>query len=69
MAAVEAFLAVQTQWRMMAIGMGGVLAIGLDYDGVETGLRRAGIDVAPDRWAEIRVIEAGAVEALNEVRG
>ncbi len=63
-AAVEAFLAIAGQWRMVA-GMGGMLALGLDYAGAQAGLELAGIETTPALWAEIRAIEAGAKAAMN----
>lgn len=66
-AAVEAYLTVQTQWRI-SLGMAGLYAEGLDYQGVEAGLRMAGIEVTPELWAELRLIESGARDAKNGVR-
>lgn len=66
--AVEAFLAVTTQWHMIGTADGRLVATGLDYAGVRAGLDLAGIEVTPDLWPEIRVIEAGAMEAMNETR-
>lgn len=65
--ALEAFLAVQTQWATVVYPMGQTLHHGLRYEGVEAGLRMAGIEVTPALWGQIRLIEAGAKEALNEV--
>lgn len=63
--AVRAFLVICRQWR--AVGtMGGVSFLGLDYGAAEAGLRLAGIVVEPNLWEKVRVIEAGAREALNE---
>lgn len=59
-AALNAFLAISTQWRMAD-----QWAIGLDYAGARAGLRMAGIKVSPKIWAEVQVIEAGAIKALN----
>ena len=64
-AAVEAFLAIAGQWRMVA-GMGGLLALGLDYTAARAGLDLAGFNVTPDLWADIQVIEAGAKAVMNE---
>jgi len=65
-AAVDAFLAVASQRRMVGAGLGGVVMIGLDYAGAEAGLRLAGIEVTPELWAQVRVIEAAARDAMNE---
>lgn len=65
---LSAFLAVQTQWRAIARGMDGqVYWQGLDYAGVEAGLRGNGIDATPDIWAGLRVMEAAARNALNGI--
>lgn len=66
-AAFAAFLAVSTQWRVVA-GRAGLIFTGLDYAGADAGLTRAGIEVTPQIWADLRVIETGALAALNEDR-
>ncbi len=48
--------------------MGSVMAIGLDYQGAQAGLALAGIEVAPETWAQVQVIEGGAREAMNKRR-
>lgn len=54
---------------MVAIGGGLAPAqtywIGLNYPGVEVGLRGAGIDATPEIWAGLRVMEAAAKATLN----
>lgn len=45
-----------------------MVVIGLDYTAVRIGLRAQGIRLDPDGWAELRAIEAGALEAMNEAR-
>lgn len=57
---------IQTQWVVAGIGMAGLLTIGLNYANAKAGLELAGIDVTPDLWDDILVIEAGALPALNE---
>lgn len=39
--------------------------IGLDYTAVRIGLRAAGLRLDPDGWCDLRLIEAGAIEAMN----
>jgi hypothetical protein len=39
--------------------------LGLDYSGVEAGLRLAGIMLSPEQWDDLRSIEAGAMKELN----
>lgn len=67
---VEAFLAVSSQWRVVAIGGGMAPAmpvyIGLDYAAARVGLDAAGIAVTPELWTGLRVMEAAACSALNE---
>lgn len=56
--AARAFFAVATQWRE-----GGT---GLDYAGVEAGLRMEGIVLTPDDWRGLRAIEAGAAQGFRD---
>lgn len=42
--------------------------IGLDYTAVRIGLRAMGIRIDPDTWRDLREIESGAVNAMNEAR-
>lgn len=64
--ALSVFLAVDTQWRVAAGEMGAMRVIGLDYTAARAGLELAGMTADPDAWADVRVIESGAVEAMNE---
>lgn len=57
--AVEAFLAVQTQW---SIGMAG--PTGLDYTRVRAGLELAGMQVTPELFQKLRILESAALSAL-----
>nr|WP_275897797.1 DUF1799 domain-containing protein [Pseudotabrizicola algicola] len=66
--ALLAFLAVSGQWRTRPHGMGDIRWIGLDYGAVRDGLDLAGITVTPDVWADLRLIEAGALDELNKER-
>lgn len=65
--ALEAFLAIDTQWRVVGVH-GGIEVVGLDYAAVRDGLAMAGLDLDADTWAELQLIEAGAVAAMNEDR-
>ena len=70
-AAWEAWAAVATQWRVVAVGgiEGGTLVwLGLDYGSARAALDLAGLAVTPATWAELRCIEAGAIEELNRGR-
>lgn len=64
--ALTAFLAVSGQWRTSAQGMGGTRWIGLDYAAAKAGLDFAGIAMTPDIWADLRLIESGAIKELNK---
>lgn len=63
--AFRAFLAVCTQWRVVA-GMKGIFYQGLDYGGVGESLDRSGIALTARQWADLQDIEVGARDALNE---
>lgn len=64
-AAVEAFLAIQTQWRRLALPDGTTRVQGLDYAGCEAGFSLAGIAMTPALWDAVQVIEQGAKAQLN----
>jgi Phage related hypothetical protein (DUF1799) len=63
--AVTAFCAVDTQWRVIAQVDGSSRYVGLDYAGCEAGWRRAGIDLTPSEFADVQLVEAGALRAHN----
>jgi len=50
---------------MVARAEGGSRAVGLDYGAAEIGLKLAGIDVAPEVWTQVQLIEIGARAAMN----
>lgn len=60
-AALEAFLSVQHQWRLSGSGR----VLGLDYASVRAGFDLAGIEMTPDLWSDVQLIERGACAALN----
>ncbi len=63
--ALLAFLGCETQWRVEARGMTGVMTyLGLDYAGVDVVLRRQGADDAV--FSDLRVMELAALEAFGE---
>ena len=64
--ALTAFLRVQTQWCWGFPADGSAHRLGLDYGRVVAGLGSAGIEMTPDLFAELQVIEAGAL-APDEV--
>ena len=55
-----------TQWRYAAGPMGGAIPLGLDYAGARAGLELAEVATTPALWADLRVIESGALEAMRE---
>ena len=63
--AVEAFLAVSGQWRVVPRFGAAALYLGLDYSATEAGWRMAGVSITPELMVEVQLIEAGAVETLN----
>lgn len=63
--ALTAFLAVQNQWRM-AVGPAGSFPVGLDLQAAEAGFRLAGINMTPALWAEVQMIEAGAMSVMRK---
>ena len=68
MDALTAFLSIDSQFRMTGTGQGGLVVCGLDYQGVQAGFALSGRMVTPELWDDIRMIEAGAVAALNKGR-
>jgi hypothetical protein len=81
MPVVDAFLAVSSQWRTISVSAGGVITpmgggvaptvplfVGLDYAAVKVGLDAERIEITPDLWRDLRIMEAAACAALNEER-
>jgi hypothetical protein len=62
-----AFLAVATQWRVVA-GATGFIVTGLDYAAARAGMEGDGIEVTPRLWGDVRIIEAGALQEFNRTR-
>lgn len=70
--ALDVFLGCQTQWRrivMMAVGPGGAIPCtifeGLDYQAVETVMRRRGVGEDDRLFGDIQAMEAAAQPILN----
>ncbi len=61
--ALQAFLAVQTQWLR---GMSG--PTGLNYAGVRAGLDMAGIEVTRELFDQLRTMEAAALEEFAKLK-
>ena len=58
-----AFIACQTQWRLVA-GLGGLIWLGLDYLACQPVL--ADINASPTVFADLRHLETAALPILNE---
>ena len=58
-AAVQAFLLVQTQLDNN----------GFDYAGVESGLRMAGLEITPDLFGKLQIMELEVLAAMAEQQG
>ncbi|MGK7664260.1 MULTISPECIES: DUF1799 domain-containing protein [unclassified Marinovum] len=67
-AAYHAFLHVSGQWRATSRGLGGTYWIGLDYAAVRAGLELSGIEITPETWTDLRLIEFGALGEMNRER-
>jgi hypothetical protein len=65
--ALEAFLAVSTQWRAIGRADGSVYWQGLDYAAVAAGLNGLGFATTPQIWADLKVMEAAARNRLNGI--
>lgn len=65
--AVHVFVAMQTNWRVVA-GMGGVVYQGLDYPSLQSVANMLGIKrkTLPDLFSDIQIMEAAALPLLNE---
>jgi hypothetical protein len=66
---VDAFVAAQTQWRIVPLASGRLHYIGLDYTAARTGIEGAGIAVTRDLWSGLLIMEDAALIALNEADG
>lgn len=66
---VATFMALQTQWRVIA-GMGGVVHQGINYAAVPAVLSLIGIPRAdrPRVFSELRVMEVAALKVLNATK-
>jgi hypothetical protein len=68
-ASLDLFLGVQSQWRVIAAGMSGVLVwLGLDYQGVDVFMQRTRIE-DPDGhlFSDLLAMENAAMAAFAEV--
>lgn len=66
---LRAFLAAQTQWRVMPVSAGEasrLVYLGLDMAGADAAIRLAGIKRIPELLWGLQVMEAEAVGLLNK---
>lgn len=66
--AFDALRAAGTQWRtrLMVTDQGlRELVIGLDYAGVGVALDMLGLQLTPNEWAQLRVLERAAAASFN----
>lgn len=66
---VDAFLAVATQWRTVALVDGRVMWMGLDYTAVHAHLAAIAVVLNPGQLLRLGTMEREASDALNGVRG
>ena len=66
--ALDAWLTCQTQWRV-AVGMGGMVWLGLDYSAVDVVLRRMKLADPDAVMADLQVMEGAALKVLGESDG
>lgn len=62
--AVELFLVAATQWRLSANGS----PYGLDYQGVELAARWAKVQITPELFADLRIMEQAAIAKFAKLR-
>ena len=46
--------------------LAGARAVGLDHGSAQAGLALAGVEVTPELWERVRMIERGALDAMSE---
>lgn len=63
--AVVAFLDAATQFNQIALADGHVRATGLNYTGAQTAWALGGIEMTPDLFAKVQMIEGGALAEMN----
>lgn len=69
--ACRLFLAMQTQWRVVALSTmaaARTLRTGLDYATLEPTARLSGLAPTPDDFDRLRIMEAEAIAAFGEQR-
>ncbi len=63
--AIEAWLALESQWRCISPGPGAIIWLGLDYGAVDVVLRRRKWADPDALFADLQEMEGAALEAMN----
>lgn len=63
---VRAFTVAATQWRWVSFGFADPARVGLDYAGLSAAAQLDGIEITPEIFAGIRIMEAAALAAFSE---
>lgn len=66
--AVGVFFAMQTQWRWVGAGLGGVIRTGLDYNALRETARNSGVKMTTGLFDDIRTLELAALDAWGRKR-
>lgn len=64
----EAWCVVSGQWRTVSLstlGSAKLIWLGLDAAAAKAALDLEHLDVTPEVWRQVRIIESGAIEELN----
>ena len=59
--AVSLFFGLQTQWRWVGAGMGGLVRTGIDYSALPTVAKGLDVEVTPEVLNDLRTLEAAAI--------
>ncbi len=63
--AIEAWLALESQWRCISPGPGAIIWLGLDYGAVDVVLRRRKWADPDALFADLQEMEGAALEVMN----
>jgi len=63
--AMQAFLDVTTQFTRLAMPDGTFRVSGLNYPGAQAAWQMAGLNITPDLFAQVQMIERGALAEWN----
>lgn len=68
-ASVGLFFALATQWRYASAGMAGGFRMGLEYQAIEATARMLRVEVTPDIFDDLRLMESEALSVWSRRRG